>query len=79
MLMISTDRRLDPHAAGWVVRTIVDGVRASAADVVVGDSLADRALAAASHRATVVTVDASSEDCVMRSTAAAAAGVLWVT
>ena len=79
MLMISTDRRLDPHAAGWVVRTIIDGVRASAADLVVGESLADRALAAAPHRATVVNVDASEDEGVLQATAAAAAGVVWVT
>ena len=79
MLMISTDRRLDPHAAGWVVRTIIDGVRASAADLVVGESLADRALAAAPHRATVVAVEASEDDGVLRAAAAAAAGVVWVT
>ena len=79
MLMISTDRRLDRHAAGWVVRTIIDGVRASAADLVVGESLADPALAAAPHRATVVSVDGYEDDGVMRSTAAAAAGVVWVT
>ncbi|MYB27932.1 MAG: hypothetical protein F4X38_02225, partial [Acidimicrobiaceae bacterium] len=79
MLMISTDRKLDPHATGWVVRTIIDGVRASAADLVVGDSLADRALAAAPHRATVVSVDGYEDDRVLRSTAAAAAGVVWVT
>ena len=79
MLMISTDRGLDPHAAGWVVRTIIDGVRASVTDVVVGDSLADRVLAAAPHRATVVAVEASSDEGVLRSTAAAASGVTWVT
>ena len=79
MLMISTDRRLDPQAAGWVVRTIIDGVRTSSADLVVGESLADRALAAAAHRATVLTVDASADDTVLRSAAAAAAGVVWVT
>ncbi len=79
MLMISTDRRLDHLAAGWVVRTIIDGVRASAADLVVGESLADRTLAAAAHRATVVSVDPSSDDSVLRSTAAAATGVVWVT
>ena len=79
MLMISTDRRLDPRATGWVVRTIIDGVRASAADLVVGESLADRALAAAPHRATVVAVDPAADEGVLRSTAAAAAGVLWVT
>ena len=79
MLMVSTDRRLDPHATGWVVRTIIDGVRASAADLLVGESLADRALAAAPNRATVVSVDAAEEDSVLRSTAAAAAGVVWVT
>ncbi len=79
MLMISTDQRLDPQAAGWVVCTIIDGVRASAGDVVVGESLADRALAAAAHRATVVNLDASTDDSVLRPTAAAAAGVVWVT
>ena len=83
MLMISTDPRLDRHAAGWVVRAIVAGVRASAGDLVVGDSLADRALAAAPHRAAVITVEATAaddeDDSVWRSTAAAAAGVVWVT
>ena len=79
MLMVSADSWLDPQAAGWVVRTIIEGVRASAADLVVGESLADRALAAAPHRATVVAVDASTGDSVLRSTAAAAAGVVWVT
>ncbi len=79
MLMVSTDRRLDPQAAGWVVRTIIDGVRASAADVVVGESLADRTLAASPHRAAVVAVSASEGDSVLRATAAAAAGVVWVT
>ena len=79
MLMVSADRRLDPHAAGWVVRTIIEGVRASAADVVVGESLADRTLAASPHRAAVVAVDASEGDSVLRITAAAAAGVVWVT
>ena len=79
MLMVSTDRRLDPYTAGWVVRTIIDGVRASAADLVVGESLADRALAAAPHRASVVALHPSGSDGVMRSTAAAAAGVVWVT
>ena len=79
MLMVSADRRLDAQAAGWVVRTIIEGVRASAADLVVGESLADQALAAAPHRATVVAVDASTGDNVLRSTAAAAAGVVWVT
>ncbi len=79
MLMISADRTLDPHAAGWVVRTVIDGVRSSVADVVVGESLADRAVATAAHRATVVSVDAFADDSVLRSTASAAAGVLWVT
>ncbi len=79
MLMISADRTLDPHAAGWVVRTVIDGVRSSVADVVVGESLADRAVATAAHRATVVAVDAFADDSVLRSTASAAAGVLWVT
>ena len=79
MLMVSADRRLDPHAAGWVVRTIIEGVRASAADVVVGESLADRTLAVSPHRAAVVAVDASEGDSVLRTTAAAAAGVVWVT
>ncbi len=79
MLMISTDRRFDPHTTDWVVRTVINGLRASVADLVVGESLADRAVAAAPHRASVVRVDASSDDGVLRSTAAAAAGVLWVT
>ena len=79
MLMVSADRRLDPHAAGWVVRTIIEGVRASAADVVVGESLADRTLAVSPHRAAVVAVNASEGDSVLRATAAAAAGVVWVT
>ncbi len=79
MLMVSTDHRLDPQAAGWVVRTIIEGVRSSAADLVVGESLSDRALAAAPHRASVVALDASESDSVQRTTAAAAAGVVWVT
>ncbi|MXZ97861.1 MAG: CpaF family protein [Acidimicrobiaceae bacterium] len=79
MLMVSTDRRLDPQAAGWVVRTIIEGVRSSAADLVVGESLADRALAAAPHRASVVALDPCESDSVQRTTAAAAAGVVWVT
>ena len=78
MLMVSADSRLDPQAFGWVARTIIDGVRASAADLVVGESLSDRTLAAAPHRAAVVAVDAS-DDGMLRSTAAAAAGVVWVT
>ena len=77
--MISTDRGLDAHAASWAMRTIIDGVRASAADLVVGESLADRVLAAAPHRATVVAVDASEDEGMLRSIAAAAAGVVWVT
>ena len=79
MLMVSTDHRLDRQAAGWVVRTIIEGVRAAAADLVVGESLADRALAAAPHRASVVALDPSESDSVQRTTAAAAAGVVWVT
>ena len=77
--MVSADRRLDPLAAGWVMRAIIDGVRASAADVVVGESLADRSLAAAPDRATVITVDAAEGERTLRATAAAAAGVVWVT
>ena len=79
MLMVSTDHRLDPQAAGWVVRTILEGVRSSAADLVVGESLSDRALAAAPHRASVVALHASESDSVQRTAAAAAAGVVWVT
>ena len=79
MLMVSADRRLDPQAAGWVVRTIIEGVRASAADVVVGESLADETLATAADRASVVTVDAAEGDNMLKATAAAAAGVVWIT
>ena len=77
--MVSADRRLDPQAAGWVVRTIIEGVRSSVADVVVGESLADRTLVAAPNRAAVVAVDGSEGDGELRATAAAAAGVVWVT
>jgi len=79
MLMVSADRRLDQQTAGWVVRTIIEGVRSSAADVVVGESLSDRTLEAAPHRAAVIAVDPSEDDGVHRSTAAAAAAVAWVT
>ena len=79
MLMMSTDRRLDPQTVGWVVRTIIEGVRASTADLVVGESMADQALTAAPGRASVVAVDASEGDGVLRATAAAAAGVVWIT
>ena len=79
MLMVSADHRLDRQTAGWVVRTIIEGVRSSAADVVVGESLSDRTLEAAPHRAAVIAVDPSEGDGVHRSTAAAAAGVAWVT
>ncbi|MCE2512587.1 MAG: CpaF family protein [Acidimicrobiia bacterium] len=77
--MVSADRRLDQQTAGWVVRTIIEGVRSSAADVVVGESLSDRTLEAAPHRAAVIAVDPSEDDGVHRSTAAAAAAVAWVT
>ncbi len=79
MLMVSADHRLDPQTAGWVVRTIIEGVRASASDLVVGASLSDRALAAAPHHASVVALDPSGSDDVQRTAAAAAAGVVWVT
>ena len=79
MLMVSADRTLDPQTAGWVVRTIIEGVRASAADAVVGESLADRTLAAAPDRASVVAVDPAESETVLRGAAAAAAGVVWVT
>ena len=79
MLMVSADRRLDPLAAGWVTRTIIEGIRASAADVVVGESMADRTLTASPDRAAVVAVDGSENDGVLQATAAAAAGVVWIT
>jgi len=79
MLMISTDRLLDSQTAGWMTRTIIEGIRASIADVTVGDSLADPALAAAAHQATVVTVEESDDTDMLCATAAAAAGVVWVT
>ncbi len=79
MLMVSADRSLDPHVAGWVVRTIIEGVQASAPDTVVGESLADRALAAAPDRAAVAAVDPVERETVLRAAAAAAAGVVWVT
>jgi len=77
--MISTDRLLDSQTAGWMTRTIIEGIRASIADVTVGDSLADPALAAAAHQATVVTVEESDDTDMLCATAAAAAGVVWVT
>ena len=79
MLMVSADRTLDPQTAGWVVRTIIEGVRSSAADAVVGESLADRTLAAAPDRASIVAVDPADSETAMRAAAAAAAGVVWVT
>ncbi|MYE64538.1 MAG: hypothetical protein F4231_01265, partial [Acidimicrobiaceae bacterium] len=77
--MVSADRDLDRHAADWVVRTIIEGVRASAPDAVVGESLADPALAAAPDRASVAAVDPAESETVLRAAAAAAAGVVWVT
>ena len=79
MLMVSADRTLDPQTAGWVVRTIIEGVRSSAADAVVGESLADRTLAAAPDRASIVAVDPAESETALRAAAAAAAGVVWVT
>ncbi len=79
MLMISADRLLNKQTTAWVVRTIIDGIRASVPDVAVGESLADPSLTGAAHRATVVTVDGSADETVLRSTAAAAAGVVWIT
>ena len=79
MLMVSADRTLDPQIAGWVVRTIIEGVRSSAADAVVGESLADRTLAAAPDRASVVAVDPAESETALRAAAAAAVGVVWVT
>ena len=78
MLMISADRRLDPQIAGWVVRTIIEGVRSSAPGAVVGESLADRTLAAAPDRASVAAIDPTESETVLRAAAAAAAGVVWV-
>ena len=77
--MVSADSALDPQTAGWVVRTIIEGVRSSAADAVVGESLADRTLAAAPNKASVVAVDPAASETVLRAAAAAAAGVVWVT
>ena len=77
--MVSADCDLDRHAADWVVHTIIEGVRASAPDAVVGESLADPALAAAPDRASVAAVDPAESETVLRAAAAAAAGVVWVT
>ena len=77
--MVSADRDLDRHAADWVVRIIIEGVRASAPDAVMGESLADPALAAAPDRASVAAVDPAESETVLRAAAAAAAGVVWVT
>jgi len=77
--MVSADQDLDFHAADWIVRTIIEGVRASAPDAVVGESLADPALAAAPDRASVAAVDPAESETVLRAAAAAAAGVVWVT
>ena len=77
--MISADPRLDPQAADWIVRTVVEGVRSSVADVVVGESLADRGLVAAPDRPAVVTADGCAGDDGLRPIAASAAGVVWVT
>ena len=77
--MVSADRDLDLHAADWIVRTVIEGVRASAPDAVVGESLADPALAAAADRASVTAVDPAESETVLRAAAAAAAGVVWVT
>ena len=79
MLMLSADPELDATAAGWVTRTVVDGVRSSAPDMVLGESLADRELSGASGRAAVVTVGADESEQVLRAAAAAAAGVVWIT
>ena len=79
MLMVSADSSLDSQTAGWVVRTIIEGVRASAADLVVGQSMADQTLAAAPGRAAVVALDGSADDGALRAAAAAAAGVVWIT
>ena len=76
--MISADRELNPQTAGWVVRTIIEGVRSSAPDAVVGESLADRTLAAAPDRASVAAIDPAESETVLRAAAAAAAGVVWV-
>ena len=79
MLMVTTDARLDPVAATWVRRSIIDGVRGSSADLVVGASLADPALTGAPDSASVVDVDGSAPERVLRATAAAAEGVVFVT
>ena len=79
MLLVSTDRRLDPEACGWVARSIVDGVRAAVSDVVVGSSLGDRELLAAPDRASVVLAAGDTGERVLRASAAAAAGIVWVT
>ena len=79
MLMVSADPHLDPLAASWVVRAVVEGVRASARDVLVGESMADRVLVSAPDRPAVVVVDATGGDGVLQASAAAAAGVVWIT
>jgi len=79
VLLVSTDRRLDPQAAGWVARTLLDGVRASAADVVVGASLADPELLSAPERAAVVLAAGTTAERQLRAAVAAAAGVVWIT
>ena len=79
MLLVSTDRRLDPEAANWVARTLLDGVRASAADVVVGMSLADPDLLASPEKAAVVLAGGDTPDRHLRASVAAAAAVVWIT
>ena len=79
MLMVWSDPELDAMAAGWVARTVIDGVRAAAPDMVVGGSLADPELVEAPGRAAVVAVGADDCDQALRAAAAAAAGVVWIT
>ena len=79
MLMVWSDPGLDALAAGWVARTVIDGVRAAAPDMVVGGSLADPELVEAPGRAAVVAVGADDGEQALRAAAAAAAGVVWIT
>ena len=79
MLLVSTDRRLDPEACGWIARTLVEGVRRTAPDLVVGASLSDRELLSAPDRASVVVAGGDTTERVLRASAAAAAGIVWIT
>ena len=77
--MICADPRLEPAAARWVRRAVIDGVRSSAADLVVGASLGDNNLAAAPDSPSVLDVDGSAGERALQAAAAAAEGVVWIT